>query len=201
VSEKVNKVLVQDFLEALNDFADKEYLLLKIQFDIAPTLAGIKPASLMTFVNQKRNMYELWDCYKEEVCSVLGIRYYELRRKDHRVIVLFYHDEALASCLSHWKNKKFLLEQGYRDSIKLEENLFELKKRYENNCPHELGVFLGYPIEDVIAFIENSGAPCLLCKYWKVYQDVEKALEIFEAFDKEREKVIQYVLQFQKRSA
>lgn len=136
----------------------------KIQYDIAPTLAGIKPASLMTFVNQKRNMYKLWDIHKDEVCPSLGINYFELRRKNDRVIVLFYHDEALANCLSLWKNRQFLLEQGYRGSNEVEENLHYLKKRYEVNCPHELGVFLGYPIEDVTAFIENNGAPCLSCK-------------------------------------
>lgn len=197
----MNKILVQDFFQVLNGFADRDYLLYKIRYDIAPTLAGIKPASLMTFTNQTRNMYELWDQYKEEICTSLAISYFELRRKDDRVIVLFYHDEALANCLSHWKNREFLLEQGYRGSLEVEENLHDLKKRYEANCPHELGVFLGYPIEDVIAFIENDGAPCLLCKYWKVYQDVESALKVFEAYDEEREIVIRSVLHLHKRSA
>lgn len=197
----MDKILVQDFYQALNEFDDREYLLYKIHYDIAPTLAGIKPASLITFVNQTRNMYELWDRYKDEVSACLGIRYYELRRKEDRVIVLFYQDEALAKCLSLWKNRQFLLEQGYQGSSEVEENLHHLKERYEVDCPHELGVFLGYPIEDVTAFIENSGAPCLSCKYWKVYQDVESALKVFKAYDEEREKVIKSVLQLYKRSA
>lgn len=197
----MNKILVQDFFQVLNGFADRDYLLYKIRYDIAPTLAGIKPASLMTFVNQTRNMYDLWDQHKDELCASLTISYYELRRKDDRVIVLFYQDEALANCLSFWKNREFLLEQGYRASLEVKENLQDLKKRYEVSCPHELGVFLGYPIEDVTAFIKNNGAPCLLCKYWKVYQDAESALRIFEAFDEEREKVIQSVLQLHKKSA
>jgi hypothetical protein len=198
----MNKILVQDFFQALDEFNDKEYLRFKIQYDIAPTLAGIKPASLMTFVNQKRNLVELWNHCKDELCKNLGIRYYELRRKEDRVIVMFYRDEALSSCLAVWKNREFLLEQGYRDSQDVEEILDDLKVRYqEENCPHELGVFLGYPLEDVRAFIKNNGAPCLVCKYWKVYQDVENALRVFESYDREREKVIQTVLRCRKRSA
>lgn len=197
----MSKVFVHDFFRALDRFEDREYIFYKIQYDIAPTLAGIKPSSLMTFVNHKREMLTLWDRYKEEIAKLLKVRYYELRRKEDRVIVLFYRDETLANCLSIWKNKVFLLEQGYGELQKVEDGLCRLKMRFKEECPHELGIFLGYPVEDVTAFIKSNGAPCLACKYWKVYQDVENALKTFEAYDEEREKVIEAVLNLQRKSA
>lgn len=197
----MSKVIVRDFFRALDRFEDREFLLYKIQYDIAPTLAGIKPSSLMTFVNHKREMVTLWDRYKEEVAKLLKVSYYELRRKEDRVIVLFYQDKTLSNCLSIWKNKVFLKGQGYGELQEIEEGLCLLKRRFEEECPHELGIFLGYPVEDVTAFIENKGAPCLACKYWKVYQDVENALKTFEAYDEEREKVIEAVLSLQRKSA
>ena len=111
----MSKAYVHDFFRALDRFEDREFLLYKILYDIAPTIAGIKPSSLMTFFNHKREMLILWDRYKEEICKQLQVRFYELRRKEDRVIVLFYRDEELAHCLSIWKNKAFLREQGYGD--------------------------------------------------------------------------------------
>ena len=50
--------------------------------------------------------------------------------------------------------------------------------------PHEIGLFLGYPCEDVKGFIENkaSSAKCVGC--WKVYGDADKAQKQFELFKK-----------------
>ena len=41
--------------------------------------------------------------------------------------------------------------------------------------PHEVGLFLGYPPEDVEGFIENKACSCKLTGYRKVYSDEEKA--------------------------
>lgn len=50
--------------------------------------------------------------------------------------------------------------------------------------PHEIGLFLGYPVEDVKGFIENK-ASCAKCVgYWKVYGDEEKAQKLFNQYKK-----------------
>ncbi len=50
--------------------------------------------------------------------------------------------------------------------------------------PHEIGVFLGYPLEDVLGFIENGGRNCLSCGCWKVYSNACEALKAFERYEK-----------------
>ena len=50
--------------------------------------------------------------------------------------------------------------------------------------PHEVGLFLGYPPEDVEGFIENKARSCKLTGYWKVYSDEEKAKKIFAKYSK-----------------
>ena len=45
--------------------------------------------------------------------------------------------------------------------------------------PHEIGLFLGYPIDDVVAFIANKGRNCLCCGCWKCYTDAEAARRRF----------------------
>jgi hypothetical protein len=49
--------------------------------------------------------------------------------------------------------------------------------------PHEIGVFLGYPAEDVLGFIINEGRNYVCCRHWKVYHDIERAQEMFRRID------------------
>ena len=53
--------------------------------------------------------------------------------------------------------------------------------------PHEIGIFLGYPAEDVRGFVENGGCNYKLCGCWKVYGSVESARRKFAAYDRCRE--------------
>ena len=53
--------------------------------------------------------------------------------------------------------------------------------------PHEIGVFLGYPPEDVKGFIENEGQKYLMIGYWKVYSDLARARMIFKEYDRAKD--------------
>lgn len=91
--------------------------------------------------------------------------------------------------LNDWKTqgvKELLICNGYKGiaGTDIEENIEHLRVRLEesDNFPHEIGLFLGYPIEDVKGFIENQGLnyKCLGC--WKVYGDECKARKIFAQY-------------------
>ena len=75
---------------------------------------------------------------------------------------------------------------GYHETPSLESKLNRLAERirHESQFPHEIGIFLGYPTEDVIGFMENKGENYKLCGYWKVYGNAEKAKRTFENYDK-----------------
>ena len=53
--------------------------------------------------------------------------------------------------------------------------------------PHEVGLVLGYPPEDVRGFIEHGGRDYVLSGYWKVYGDPVRAQRIFAAYDRARD--------------
>ena len=74
----------------------------------------------------------------------------------------------------------------------LTDMLNKLKDRFsETGCfPHESGIFLGYPVEDVYGCIRNSGNHAKLCGEWKVYGDAQKAAEIFETYTRCRQDYI-----------
>ena len=50
--------------------------------------------------------------------------------------------------------------------------------------PHEIGLFLGYPAEDVRGFIENKAQNFKLVGTWKVYGDVDAARRTFARYQK-----------------
>ena len=60
--------------------------------------------------------------------------------------------------------------------------LRNLKRRIamSKDFPHEIGLFLGYPIEDVVGFIRYAGKGCKLSGLWKVYGDAEAASRLFD---------------------
>ena len=85
--------------------------------------------------------------------------------------------------------RKLLLQDGYNIDSSLDEMIARLKERFfhKTEFPHEIGLFLGYPIEDVKGFRKFGGSGCKMCGYWKVYDDVEQARRIFDSYDKCRE--------------
>ena len=76
-----------------------------------------------------------------------------------------------------------LLEQyGYDRTQPLDQKLERLRQRMETSkqFPHEIGLFLGYPVEDVVGFIHQKGQNFKLSGPWKVYGDVERAKKSFQ---------------------
>lgn len=64
--------------------------------------------------------------------------------------------------------------------------MVELVRRLNRgeDFPHEIGLFLGYPAEDVSGFIRH-GARCAKCVgTWKVYGDEESARKKFALYQK-----------------
>ena len=50
--------------------------------------------------------------------------------------------------------------------------------------PHEIGIFLGYPLDDVVGFIENRGQNCKCCGLWKVYCNESETRKLFDKLEK-----------------
>ena len=64
----------------------------------------------------------------------------------------------------------------------MDSDLNYLKYRFESlqKTPHEIGVFLGYPIWDVKGFIDYKGKDFKYCGTWKVYNNTDYAKIYFK---------------------
>jgi hypothetical protein len=144
------------------------------------TFAGIKAGSL---VNIKESCFKCLPKY-ENYFNKKGFRFVCLKGDDKRKLMYVYSHKQLQKILFNDNNKKFLEGQGYRYNS-VEDAVKELQKRMVNDdFPHEIGIFLNYPLEDVKGFITspNEGVKCV--GYWKVYEDEEAKKKTFELYDK-----------------
>jgi hypothetical protein len=196
----VKNILIE-YINRINYMDDKDYLFSRIAYYIAPTLIDHKPSTIITLAGDGRNCCKLWEIYRDDFKREYGIEYYELKQCEKSVTIIFYYQEILSSVIYEKENISFLKHFGYREDVSLKENMVLLKKRFQNVCPHEVGIFLGIPLEDVITFIECPNKECLLCGYWKAYNNVESARQKFYRYDRARNNVIQAVLKGIKLSA
>ncbi len=92
--------------------------------------------------------------------------------------------------LSNSNIKLFLAKYGYPSSNELTEifNYLNYRLNAENGYPHEIGIFLRFPLDDVKGFIQKY--PCYFIGYWKVYSNVEKTRQLFKQFDKCRDELL-----------
>ena len=146
----------------------------------APTLAGLKSANLF------RYRYRDADTVLAELSEVnrllneRGVYVEALCWESNAVLVYAYRRSHLERELQGEQAREILSRYGYPMGD-LEGSIAFLKKRLKGyTCfPHEIGIFLGYPPEDVKGFIENRGKNCQYCGLWKVYGNAQERRKLF----------------------
>lgn len=170
--------------EKLNSMNDKDFIENFLLINISQVLSGIKPASTICLKKDKNDSYDKWLKYGINFIKLVGLEFIELRENKEFVVLLIYNQDKLKQSIFKKENKVFLKKLGYKEESNIESYLYKLKERYElYHCPHELGLFLGIPIDDVKDFMNCTEKKCLLCGYWKVYNDDNTAKRIFSLYD------------------
>ncbi len=151
----------------------------------SPTLAGLKTGSL--FICEYSTERELIGDLSRlnSVFVPKGLRIVTLRLHDGKALLYLYRPQKLSQDLKNDVAKRLLVKNDYhcRNS---DECVVKLRQRlkHSDEFPHEIGLFLGYPPEDVCGFIENHAENFKLVGCWKVYGDVEKAKKTFAKYKK-----------------
>ena len=140
----------------------------------APTLAGVKPGSIFCFNHSPLEVSRQKVCQWNKQLEPFGLTVQILleRPGSSSVIVFVYRRDRLEQMLSDDAYQSFLAQAGY-ERTNLDDLLEQLAQRLRTQpeFPHEIGVFLGYPLRDVIGFIENHGRNFTCCGFWKSYGD------------------------------
>lgn len=150
----------------------------------APALCGIKPSSLLSvsqniLFNEYKKILNWNQQLKNQNAHI------NIVRRNSKLFLLFIYDKNLlektifsANAISYLQTKAYKVWEGF-DSI-LQELFFRLSN--SQKFPHEIGLFLGYPLEDVLGFENNCGCNCKFNGTWAVYGDVESAKSKMKLF-------------------
>ena len=164
---------------------------LQLALQCAPLIAGLKPSNLFNIPCEGV-------CQVRELIRDTGISIYVLFSTGRKAAVLLYRRKSLEEYMKQEQVKRMLHKLGYQDtSLEAVLPVFRIRyRRYmqeRRDFPHEMGLLLGYPVEDVRGFIEHQGRDYLCTGYWKVYSNQSECKRIFRGYSQAREMLIHMV--------
>ena len=150
----------------------------------APTLASIKTANLFSciFTDRQEMLKHVRNLNLR--LKKKGLRVLPLWFKENRGLIYVYRPDKLSKDLQDELAGSLLKKSGYSctDENACLRKLIERLNLF-SDFPHEIGLFLGYPPEDVDGFI-NRRNECKCCGFWKVYGNVDNAQRLFARYRK-----------------
>ena len=153
----------------------------------SPAICGIKASNLINIEYSEDLYRELEELNKR----FPNFFFYILKKDKNKVLILIYRKRILELKLSEKSNKEFLENLGY-DVSSIDSMLLCLKERIKNDdFPHEIGVFLGYDLNDIKSFMENR--KCIYTGYWKVYSNLDEKKKLFNRYTKCKNCVIKMI--------
>jgi hypothetical protein len=151
----------------------------------APVIAGLKCGALINLSRRGDDMISAWRAARQRIEARYGVEFAEISCSRQSVLLFIYKSVPLRAFISSAETRAFLEGLGYEFDAEGEGLLScvsRLASRFNEGVPHEVGIFLGYPLEDVKGFIKNGGRNSKLSGYWKVYGDEAVALKKFEEY-------------------
>ena len=147
-------------------------------------MAGIKTGNLFSCACPCKAALTKELCRLNRKLVPKGIRILPLKVRKGRALIYVYRPNALECDLADHRSRGLLLRYGYTpgDSNRCVIHLIR-RLRSDGEFPHEIGLFLSYPPEDVLGFILNKAYnhKCIGC--WKVYGDEQTAKNIFRKYE------------------
>ena len=158
----------------------------------SPTLASLKTANLFSMPYESEKELSDQIGYWNQEMEGKGISVVLLRRHETKALVYVCRKTRLEKNLKQPGVVGFLTRYGYQitgDLMDVDAALAHLKERLagQEGFPHEIGLFLDYPLGDVIGFIENAGHNFKCSGCWKVYCNECEAVKLFARYNKCRD--------------
>lgn len=157
----------------------------RLALHCAPVIMGIKISNLLSVSKEDEMLVE-------RILKGTKIDFCCLSKENNRVTYILFRNPEFELYINNPYVQRNLIQYGYYDRSL--ETIFKILQNKYKSCiksgeifPHELGLFLGYPTEDVEGFIKNKGENYLYAGYWKVYKDVEKKKLLFDAYESAKE--------------
>ena len=164
-------------------------------------ISGHKPAAVFGFTprawktgdaRRKRMLSaQLFSLYAEKTAEY-GVRLAWLASRGEGCMLLAWRPSQVEGLLSSEENRAFLAQAGLpcagtEGDALVAALISRLRSYYSGRAdfPHEVGLILGYPVEDVRGFMADGGRGAKAVGRWRCYGDVRAARARFEELGRE----------------
>lgn len=186
----------KNFLQKQETKNDADFFCRWLAVELAPTIYGEKPGTLLNLMNTpKFLMKTLWLEYGTCLLAASNIEWIVLKDEPGSIKILFYRTDLMNNYVGDHPIRCFLESIGYHADMNLQEMLLYFKERFQLTCPHELGIFLGIPLKDVMGFMGMS-EECRTCQgMWHIYGDPVSSLGIMKRMEDAKSQVAGWMIE------
>lgn len=139
---------------------------------LGPVILGAKPAEIISYPKFDCSRCEKLQAIDANFEKAIKVRYKKITQDNGQIKIIFYDPLHLYETLHDRRVRRFLVSLGYPKRGSMDEYLAILtEKLQKGECPDEIGVFLGYPLKDVLGFMGHPSLKFTKVQYWRVYGD------------------------------
>ncbi|SFH93583.1 Protein of unknown function [Tindallia magadiensis] len=168
-----------------HDLSDPKGFQRWITEKLAPVLLAAKPAEMLCFSGKDEEGKIRIRMIQEYINQVPCVNFRQFSMQNGRQKILFYHQRKMMEVLQDSRNLRFLNTQGYTEAKDMEDYLDMLVLKISTGkIPHEIGVFLGYPLKDVLGYMGHPSLKLTKVNGWKIYGNPSVSDRTYEAIEK-----------------
>ena len=154
---------------------------------IGAVILGSKPAEIINVPGSNEDKKIKLSQIESFFSHCSRITYRIITTHDGGKRVLFINKKSMEKVLSNKRCVNFLKFVGYSSDYELNEYMDELVFRLQSEeFPHEIGVFLGYPLKDVLGFMGYGKNELVEIRNWRIYGDKEVSYEVYNNFMRDK---------------
>lgn len=154
---------------------------------LGAVILGSKPAEIINVPGSKEDKKIKLSQIEAFFSNCSRITYRIITTHDGGKRVLFINEKSMEKVLVNKRCINFLKFVGYSSDYELNDYMDELVFRLQSEeFPHEIGVFLGYPLKDVLGFMGYGKNELVEVRNWRIYGDKEISYEVYNNFMRDK---------------
>ena len=157
---------------------------------LGPVILGSKPAEILNLSSKDMNKESKLNDIKSFFSNCSKLTYNVINISDGGIRIIFINKISLSNVLNNKKCLNFLKFIGYPSEYNIDNYInILINKLNSKDFPHEIGIFLGYPLKDVVGFMGYGKYKFCKTRYWRVYGDESVSDAVYNKFISDRVKI------------
>lgn len=157
---------------------------------LGPVILGSKPSEILNISSKDKDKKSKLNDINSFFSNCSKLTYNVINISDGGIRIIFINKISLSNVLNNKKCLNFLKFIGYPSEYNIDNYInILINKLNSKDFPHEIGIFLGYPLKDVVGFMGYGNYKFCKTRYWRVYGDESISDKICNTFINDRSKM------------